>query len=70
MRNTAGAPGEKNSEPQPQGHKGLNPNQKQLQMHKSQCRMKQQDKCSPSKASSTTKDPNTWVKEELSNNEF
>jgi hypothetical protein len=32
--------------------------------------MKQQDNCSPSKASSTTKDPNTCVEEELSNNEF
>jgi hypothetical protein len=32
--------------------------------------MKQQDSSSPSKASSTTKDPNTCVEEELSNNEF
>jgi hypothetical protein len=32
--------------------------------------MKQQDNYSPSKANSTTKDPNTCVKEELSNNEF
>jgi hypothetical protein len=30
--------------------------------------MKQQDKCSPSKA--TTKDLNTCIEEELSNNEF
>jgi hypothetical protein len=32
--------------------------------------MKQQDNHSPSKANSTTKDPNTYVEEELSNNEF
>jgi hypothetical protein len=32
--------------------------------------MKQQDNRSLSKASSTTKDPNTCVEEELSNNEL
>jgi hypothetical protein len=32
--------------------------------------MKQQDNCSPSKANSNTKDLNTCVEEELSNNEF
>jgi hypothetical protein len=32
--------------------------------------MKQQDNHSPSKANSTTKDLNTCVEEELSNNEF
>jgi hypothetical protein len=32
--------------------------------------MKQQDNCSPSKASSTTKDPNTCIKEELSHKDF
>jgi hypothetical protein len=32
--------------------------------------MKQQDNYSPSKAYSTTKDPNTYIEEELSNNEF
>jgi hypothetical protein len=32
--------------------------------------MKQQDNHSPSKANSTTKDPNTCLEEELSNNEF
>jgi hypothetical protein len=32
--------------------------------------MKQQENCSPSKANSTTKDLNTCLKEELSNNEF
>jgi hypothetical protein len=32
--------------------------------------MKQQDNCSPSKANSITKDPNTHVDEELSNNEL
>jgi hypothetical protein len=32
--------------------------------------MKQQDNHSPSKASSTIKDPNTCKEEELSNNEF
>jgi hypothetical protein len=39
-------------------------------MSKSQCRIKQQDNCSSSKANPTTKDPNTCVEEELSNNEF
>jgi hypothetical protein len=29
-----------------------------------------QDNCSPSKANSTTKDPNICLEEELSNNEF
>jgi hypothetical protein len=32
--------------------------------------MKQQNNHSPSKASSTTKDPNICIEEELSNNEF
>jgi hypothetical protein len=32
--------------------------------------MKQQDNCSPSKPNSTTKDPETCVKEDLLNNEF
>jgi hypothetical protein len=32
--------------------------------------MKQQDNQSPSKANSTTKDSNNYVKEELPNNEF
>jgi hypothetical protein len=32
--------------------------------------MKQQDSHSPSKANSTTKDPNICLEEELSNNEF
>jgi hypothetical protein len=32
--------------------------------------MKQQDNHSPSKANSTTKDPNTCIEEELSNNEL
>jgi gas vesicle protein len=32
--------------------------------------MKQQDNLSPSKASSTSKDPNTCIEEELSSNEF
>jgi hypothetical protein len=32
--------------------------------------MKQQDNHSPSKANSTTKDLNTYIKEEVSNNEF
>jgi hypothetical protein len=32
--------------------------------------MKQQDNHSPSKANSTTKDPNTSIEKELSNNEF
>jgi hypothetical protein len=32
--------------------------------------MKQQDNHSPSKANSTTKDPNNCVEEELSNNEI
>jgi hypothetical protein len=31
--------------------------------------MKQQDNLSPSKANSTTKDPDTCIEEELSNNE-
>jgi hypothetical protein len=39
-------------------------------MHKSQQGMKQQDNYSPSKANSTTKDLNTYVEEELSNNEL
>jgi hypothetical protein len=39
-------------------------------MHKSQLRVKQQDNHSPSKANSTTKDPNTSTKEELLNKEF
>jgi hypothetical protein len=39
-------------------------------MHKSQYRMKQQDNCSSSKANSTTKDQNTCVEEEISNNDF
>jgi gas vesicle protein len=38
-------------------------------MHKYQCRIKQ-DKHSPSKANSTTKDPNTYIKEGVLNNEF
>jgi hypothetical protein len=32
--------------------------------------MKQQENHSPSKANSTTKEPNTCIEEELSNNEF
>jgi hypothetical protein len=32
--------------------------------------MKQQDNCSPSKANSMTKDPDSCIEEELSNNEF
>jgi hypothetical protein len=32
--------------------------------------MKQEDNHSPSKANSTTKDQNTCIEEELSNNEF
>jgi hypothetical protein len=32
--------------------------------------MKNQDNCSPSKANSTTKDLNTSIEEEISNNEF
>jgi hypothetical protein len=32
--------------------------------------MKQQDNNSPSKANFTTKDLNTWVEKEISNNEF
>jgi gas vesicle protein len=32
--------------------------------------MKQQDNCSPSKANSTTKDPNACVEEEISNEEL
>jgi hypothetical protein len=32
--------------------------------------MKQQDNHSPPKANSTTKDPNTCIEEELSNNEL
>jgi hypothetical protein len=32
--------------------------------------MKQQDNCSPSKANSTTKEPDTCVEEDLSNKEF
>jgi hypothetical protein len=32
--------------------------------------MKQEDNCCPSKANSTTKDPNTYIKEELSDNKF
>jgi hypothetical protein len=51
-----------------QGIETLTP--KQLQMHKSQLRVKQQDTHSPSKANSTTKDPNTSTKEELLNKEF
>jgi hypothetical protein len=39
-------------------------------MHKSQHRMKQQDNCSLPKANSTIKDLNTYVEEEISNNEF
>jgi hexokinase len=39
-------------------------------MCKFQCKIKQQDNHSPSKANSTTKDPNTCVEEELSNNEL
>jgi hypothetical protein len=37
-------------------------------MRKSQCRMKQQDNRSPSKANPTTKDPNTCI-EELPNSD-
>jgi hypothetical protein len=32
--------------------------------------MKQQDNCSPSKANSTSRDLNTCIKEDLSDNEF
>jgi hypothetical protein len=32
--------------------------------------MKQQDNCSPSKTNSTTKDLNTSIEEEISDNEF
>jgi hypothetical protein len=60
----------KNLKLQPQGHKGLKPNQKQFQVHKSQCRIKQQDNYYPSSANSTTKALNTSVEEEISNNEF
>jgi hypothetical protein len=58
LRNTAGAV------PKLQGYK-----QKQLQIHASQFRMKQQDICSPTKANST-KDLDTCIEEEPSNNEF
>jgi hypothetical protein len=43
---------------------------KTTQVHKSQYRKKHQDNCCPLKANSTTKDPNTCVEEELSNNVF
>jgi hypothetical protein len=39
-------------------------------MCKSKRRIKKSDNHSPSKANSTTKDPNTYIEEELSNNEF
>jgi hypothetical protein len=39
-------------------------------MSKSQCRLKQQDNHSPSKVNATTKDLNTCVEGEISNNEF
>jgi hypothetical protein len=39
-------------------------------MHKSQYRMKKQDKRFPSKANSTTKDLSTCIEEELLKNEF
>jgi hypothetical protein len=39
-------------------------------MSKYQCSIKEQDNHSPSKANSTTKDPNTYVEEKLANNEF
>jgi hypothetical protein len=39
-------------------------------MHKSEHRLKQQDNHSPSKASFITKDLNTCVEEEMSNNEL
>jgi hypothetical protein len=60
----------KTQNPKYRGTRDQNPKQKQLQMHKSQCRMKQQDKWSPSKANSTTKNLNTCIEEEISNIEF
>jgi hypothetical protein len=45
-------------------------NQKQLQICKSQCRMKQQDNHSPSKANSNTKDLYNCIEEEISDIEF
>jgi hypothetical protein len=53
----------KNSKTQLQG-------QKQLQMHKSKCRMNEQEKHYLSKANSTNTDLNTCVEEEISNTEF
>jgi hypothetical protein len=70
LRNTARTPGEKKTQnTNYRGSRDKNHNSKQLQMHESQCRMKQQH-CSPSKANSPTKDPNTCFEEELLNNEF
>jgi hypothetical protein len=68
LRNTAGMPGEK-TQTNYRGTRDSKPKKKQHQKHKSQCRMKK-DNCSPSKANSTTKDPNICIEEELSNSEF
>jgi hypothetical protein len=48
LRKTAGPPQEKNQNPNYRGTSDKNPTPKQLQMYKSQCRMKEQDNCSPS----------------------
>jgi hypothetical protein len=60
----------KTQNPNFRGTRDKIPNQKQLQMSKSQCRVKQKDNCSPSKANSTTKDIKTCIEEEISNNEY
>jgi hypothetical protein len=59
LRITVGTPGEKTQIPNYWGTRDKNLNEKQLQLHKSQNRVKYQENHSPSKASATTKDLNT-----------
>jgi hypothetical protein len=71
LRKTAGAPGEKTLKIPTIGAQEIKTlTQNNSRLHKSQCRMKEQDNGSPSKANSTTKDLNTCIQEEISSNEF
>jgi hypothetical protein len=66
-----GAPGEKTLKIPTIGAQEIKTlTQNNSRLHKSQCRMKEQDNGSPSKANSTTKDLNTCIQEEISSNEF
>jgi hypothetical protein len=69
LKNIIGAPGKKLKTPTTRAQR-IKTFPKPLQMSKFQCRVKQQDNHSPSKANSATKDLNICIEEELLNNEF